>query len=82
MTESKAKTGLALSVVAVTKYLMERYSISHEEAYRKLTSTDFFEKLNDIETGLYLETTDYLCRACTLELETGKDAMYEFINGE
>ena len=82
MTESKAKTGLALSVVAVTKYLMERYSISHEEAYRKLTSTDFFEKLNDIETGLYLETTDYLCQACTLELETGKDAMYEFINKE
>ncbi len=82
MTESKAKTVLALSVVSVTKYLMERYGISHEEAYKKLTSTDFFEKLNDLETGLYLETTEYLCHACTLELEQGSDAMYEFINEE
>jgi len=82
VTESKAQTALALSVVSVTKYLMEKYSVSHEEAYRKLTSTDFFEKLNDLETGLYLETTDYLCQACTIELERGTDAMYEFINKE
>ncbi len=82
MTESKAKTGLALAVVAVTKFLMEKYSISHEEAYRKLASTDFFEKLNDLETGLYLETDEYLFQACTIELEQGKDKMYEFINEE
>lgn len=68
--------------MAITKYLMEYFSISHEDAYKKLVNTDFFERLNDYETGLCLEPDQYLCKACILELEQGKTAMYEFINAE
>ncbi|MCD8157229.1 MAG: hypothetical protein LUD53_07390 [Clostridiales bacterium] len=82
MTEGKAQVALGLSVVTITKYLMEHFSVSHEEAYKKLADTDFYERLNDVETGLYLEPDQYLCRACILELEQGKAAMYEFINEE
>ncbi len=82
MTEGKAQVALGLSVVAITKYLMSYYSISHEEAYKKLADTDLFERLNDFETGLYLESDQYLCKACILELEQDKEAMYEFINAE
>lgn len=82
MTEGKARVTLGLSVVTITKYLMERFSLSHEDAYKKLINTDFFERLNDLETGLYLEPDQYLCKACVLELEQGKAAMYDFINKE
>ncbi|MCD7956695.1 MAG: hypothetical protein LUG93_13315 [Lachnospiraceae bacterium] len=82
MTEEKARVAVGLSVVEITKYLMNYFSISHEEAYKKLVDTDFFERLNDIETGLYLETDQYLCKACILEIEQGKASMYEFINAE
>ncbi len=82
MTEGKARVALGLSVVTITKYLMERFNLSHEDAYKKLINTDFFERLNDLETGLYLESDQYLCKACVLELEQGKAAMYDFINKE
>lgn len=82
MTEGKARVTLGLSVVTITKYLMEYFNISHEDAYRKLINTDFFECLNDLGTGLYLEPDQYLCKACVLELEQGKKAMYDFINRE
>ena len=82
MTEGKARVMLGLSVVTITKYLMERFNLSHEDAYKKLINTDFFERLNDLETGLYLEPDQYLCKACVLELEQGKAAMYDFINKE
>lgn len=52
------------------------------KAYKKLTSTDFFKLLDDLETGLYLEPDAYLCEACLLELEKGPEAMYEFIGRE
>ena len=80
MKDERKQTTLGLSVVAVTKYLMKRYSIDHESAYKKLASTKFFELLNDLDTGLYLEPEKYLNDACALELEQGQDAMYQFIN--
>ena len=80
MTDGKKQTALGLSVVALTKYLMHRYSIDHEEAYKRLASTKLFELLNDLDTGLYLEQNKYLCDACLKELEQGQEAMYEFIN--
>ncbi len=82
MTEEKIETMIGLSVVVVARYLMDYLSLSHEEAYEKLIETDFFDRLSDPETGLYLEPDNYLCKACVLELEQGKEAMYDFINQE
>jgi len=82
MEDNRIKTIIGFSVINLTKYLMETYSVEHEEAYRRLVNTDFYEILNDPESGLYLETEDYLRKACLAELEQGKDAMYAFINRE
>ncbi len=82
MTEKKMEVATGLSVIAVTKYLMKCYSVSYEEAYRMLIATEFFNLLNNPETGLNLEPANYLCEACRLELEDGKDAMYNYINFE
>lgn len=80
MEDGRKQTTLGLSIIAITKRLMEQYSLDHEEAYRKLAATKFFELLNDLDTGLYLEQDRYLEDACLLELEEGQDAMYDFIN--
>lgn len=82
MSAGKAQIVLGLSIVEITKCLMERFSVGHVEAYQKLVSTDFFELLNDLGTGLYLEPDGYLCEGCLLELEKGPEAMYEFISRE
>lgn len=79
MTRERAQTSLGFTVVTITKYLMEYYSIDYEQAYKKLIETDFYEKLVDLDTGLYLESISYLCEACNLELKYGNEAMYEFI---
>lgn len=82
VSEGKIETAQGISVVAITKFLMKYFSINQEEAYRRLAGTDFYELLNDCETGLYLEPDSYLCESCLLELEQGKEAMYEYINRE
>lgn|GEM_PF-512956 len=69
-------------VINLTKYLMDKYSLDLESAYRKFVNTDFYELLNDPESRLYLETDEYLRTGCMLELEQGKEAMYQFINQE
>ena len=44
----------------VVMYLIEDRSISMEAAMEQFFLSDIFEKLNDIETGLYLEGSAYI----------------------
>lgn len=78
--ESRIQTAIGMSVIEITKFLMSRYNLNQEAAYRKLLQTELYSLLNDIETRLYLETNEYLCKACELELDEGETALYEFIN--
>lgn len=78
--ENKIKTAIGMSVIEITKFLMSRYNMDQELAYRKLLGTELYTLLNDIDTRLYLETSEYLCKACELELDEGEEALYDFIN--
>ncbi|MCI6714187.1 MAG: hypothetical protein SOV65_05640 [Phocaeicola vulgatus] len=82
MSESKIETTIGLSVVALTRFLMSKYQLNQEAAYRKLMGTELFKLLNDEETRLYLETNEYLCQACEAEMDRGIEALYTFINEE
>ncbi len=82
MPESKIETAKGNSVVALTKHLMETKNLSQEKAYALLSSTEFFNLLNDTETNLFIETNDYLCKALDAELNSGSDAMYLFIGNK
>lgn len=82
MSESKIETTIGLSVVALTRFLMSKYQLNQEAAYRKLMGTELFKLLNDEETRLYLETNEYLCQACKAEVDGGIEALYTFINEE
>lgn len=82
MPESKVETAKGNSVIALTKHLMETQNLSQEKAYALLSSTEFFNLLNDTETNLFIETNDYLCKALDLELKFSTDSMYQFISNE
>ena len=44
----------------VIRYLIEDNGISMEQAMEQFYMSHTFEKLNDIETGLYLEGSTYI----------------------
>lgn len=80
MNESRIETTTGMCVVVLTRYIMEKYNISHENAYKKLLTTELYKLLQDEETRLFLETNEYLCEACNMELDNGVDALYKYIN--
>ncbi len=79
MPESKIETIKGNCVIALTRFIMEKLGLSQDRAFFKLCSMEFFSLLNDSETNLFLETNDYLCRACDLELSGNTEGMYSFI---
>lgn len=80
MTKEKTQLAVGYSVIALTRCLMEKFSLSCEDAYKKLLQTDFFDILNNPKSGLCLEPDWYLCEACLLEIDKGRDTMIEYIN--
>lgn len=48
------------TIQEVIRYLIEDNGISMEQAMEKFYMSEVFSKLNDIETGLYLEGAAYI----------------------
>lgn len=48
------------TIQEVIRYLIEDNGISMEQAMEKFYMSEVFSKLNDIETGLYLEGSAYI----------------------
>lgn len=80
MNESKIETAKGLCVIALTRYLMERFKKPQDEAYQQLIGMEIYQLLMDEGTRLFLETNEYLCKCCETECERGKDALYMMIN--
>lgn len=80
MTDSQIETTIGLCVVALTKCIMKKKEINHEDAYRYLLNMELYSLLLEPETRLFLETNDYLCTACEIEMDKGIDEMYNYIN--
>lgn len=64
----------------VIGYLIEEYGISMEQAMKKFYMSDTFEKLSDVETGLYLEGSAYVYEM--LKREGEKDRYILYIYGK
>lgn len=54
----------------VIQYLMEDNKISMENAMERFYLSNTFEKLNDIETGVYLEGSAYVYELLKKEAES------------
>lgn len=53
----------------VVRYLIEDERISMEQAMEKFYMSAVFEKLHDIETGLYLEGSAYIYEMLKREMQ-------------
>ncbi len=82
MKESKIETTIGLCVVALSKFLMKKYSVLEEEAYQRLMEMELYELLLDTDTRLYLEPNEFLIQCCEIECDKGKEALYRFINAD
>lgn len=80
MSGSKIETTMGFCVVALTKYLMEAYGKSQDEAYKQLMRMELYGLLMDEDTRLFLEPNDYLCECCRIECENGAEDLYKYIN--
>ena len=72
MKESKIETTIGLCVVALSKFLMKKYSVSEEEAYQRLMEMELYELLLDADTRLYLEPNEFLIGAVRWNVIRGK----------
>lgn len=80
MDELKVEHLKGLCVINATKYFMEKEGISHEEAYKKLLTSETYKILMNTDSSLYLESDDYLIDAFNIEFSQGKEALYSFLN--
>lgn len=80
MTKSKIENTIGLCVVSLTRHAMKKEGLSLEKAYKKLLTTELYQLLQDSETRLFLEPNEYLCKAYDKEIDSGNDALYEYIN--
>ena len=53
----------------VVRYLIEDNGISMEQAMEQFYMSNVFEKLNDIETGLYLDGSAYIYEMLKREMQ-------------
>lgn len=59
------------AVDKMTEYLMQDYNISIEQALDFIYNSDTYQKLNDKETGLYVESPAYIYQLLDREYNTG-----------
>ena len=82
MTEGKIQVVTGGKVIELTRYLMSRDGTTQDVAFRKLCGMELYSLLSDPDSRLFLETDDYLKKACAEELAHGIDALYAFIKPE
>jgi len=80
MDELKVEHLKGLCVINVTKHLMKKENITHEDAYKKFLSSETYKLLMNTDSGMYLEFDKYIIEALDIELAKGKDSLIEFVN--
>lgn len=69
---SKQEQLIEYIVSDIVAFIIEDFNVSMIEAMQRLYSSETFIKLNDIETGLYLESSSYVYDIYKAEKEKGK----------
>lgn len=69
---SKQEQLVEFNVQDIIDYIMQDNKIDIEEAMNRFYSSTTFDKLQDIETGLYLESAAYVYDMYKDEVEAGQ----------
>ena len=80
MDEPKIEHMKGLAVINATKHLMSKYDLNHEDAYKKLLNSETYRILMENDSGLYLESDNYLNTALDSEFDKNKEALYDYIS--
>jgi hypothetical protein len=80
MSEDKIEHLKGLCVINITKHLMQRLNLNHEEAYKKILSSETYRILMQTDSSLFLEDDNYLCKAIDTEIDSGKEKLYDMIS--
>ncbi|MCR4734589.1 MAG: hypothetical protein K5829_06270 [Treponema sp.] len=80
MNEPKIEHLKGLAVINATKHLMSKYNLNHEDAYKKLLNSETYRILMESDSGLYLESDNYMNTALDSEFEKNKEALYDYIS--
>lgn len=71
-----------LCTIYLTKYLINKFHITHEDAYKKLLNTETYKLILDDNSNMFLESDLYLQDALDIEYTQGKEAFYNYITQE
>ncbi len=80
MDELKVEHLKGLCVINLTKYLMVKDHLNHEDAYKNLLASETYKILMNTDSSLYLEPDSYILKAFEIEASDGKEGLYSFIS--
>lgn len=69
---SKQEMLIEYNIQEIIEYISNDKGIDYDEAMHQFYSSKVFEKLNDIDTGLYLESSAYIYDLFKSETDLGK----------
>lgn len=72
MNMNKQKQLIEYIVQDVIAFIIEDKSVELEDAMNQFYNSTVFEKLQDIETGLYLESSAYIYDMFKIEIKNGR----------
>lgn len=80
MTDERIHNTIGQCAIGLTRHIMMRDSVSHDEAYCRLLGSELFKLVSDPDTRLYLEPNKELSRLYEIERSSGVDALYRAIS--
>ena len=82
MTAEQIRHTIGSCVIGLTKHVMMRDGLSHDEACCKVYKSELFKLISDADIRLYLEPNDRLSILLDVEDREGVGALYDLIKPE
>ena len=80
MTVEQIRNTIGSCVIGLTRHVMKRDALPHDEAYCKVFRSELFKLVSDSDTRLYLEPNVELSRLYDIEVDKGVQALYDTIS--
>ena len=75
---SKQEMLIEYTIQDIIEFIVNDKGVDYDEAMKLFYTSETFDKLNDIETGLYLESAAYVYSIFTDELKDGSIIQKEY----
>ena len=80
MTVEQIRNTIGSCVIGLTRHVMKRDALPHDEAYCKVFRSELFKLVSDSDTRLYLEPNVELSRLYDIEVDKDVQALYDTIS--